>query len=168
MPPVNSCAKELFSFWHSCISLMPAGLMPCRLIHNQNPPNSAGDTSGRPAVSPCSSLIIPCNWKGREEFYLFFWSLNQLSQCPEVSLGCPCTCCNFYCCQLEKSVMDKNPRVVPGSFLFTASTLFPWRHQASLESLACMLGLLFLPQGSLPWQWDILAGYGLINLGSTS
>lgn len=76
---------------------------------------------------PVPSLIIPCNWEDRGEFYLHFSFLNQLSQCPEVSLNCPCACCNFYCCQPQKSVMDNNARVVPGSFLFTF-------HLGSLEA----------------------------------
>lgn len=65
--------------------------------------------SDLPALS-ASSYTIPCNWKDRREDDLCFWSLNKLSQGPEVSCDCPWTSCNFSCCFPEKSVMDNNPR----------------------------------------------------------
>lgn len=99
MSPANSSAKIIFPLWDKC-SPTAAGLLLCRPIHDQKPQNSAGDVSLKIVTDllalPASSYIILCNCKDREEDYLCFWSLNKLSQGPEVSCAWPWTSyCNF-------------------------------------------------------------------------
>ena len=98
--------RSFFPFETGVPCVLPAGLVSCKLTHDKNPQNSAGNTrlGARywSAGSSVSSFIIPCNWKNRGEHCLCSWYLNQLSQGPEVSLDCPwTTCCNFTTAYLE-------------------------------------------------------------------
>ena len=101
---LNAAQRSFSLFEIGVPHLLSADLVSCRQTHDQRTQLvTPGSESGINLLALLVSfLIIPCNWKDRGEHYLCSWSLNQLSQSPEVSLDHPKTsCCNFVTAYLK-------------------------------------------------------------------